>query len=200
MNNDNKILIVEDDSDISDLLASLLSSYGCNPICTYKLEELWEIILKHDIKLALVDIMLPGIDGREVVRKMKTQDCNFPIYFMTGYSNKLTVEDNDIVDGILSKPFTVDELSSIIGKHVEIDTTRKSRKPTHKSLAALTSMATEYEALRRQESQFADVLAKFDNTEENKAVLDELLDVKKKFDERIAKLANLLENVKDGLE
>lgn len=72
------ILVVEDDDGIRDLIEINLSMVGYNIYTATDGEEGKNIFLKEEIDLALLDIMLPKIDGFELVEIIKKRyTCNF---------------------------------------------------------------------------------------------------------------------------
>lgn len=87
-----KILIVEDDIEIHNLIKELLKREGYEIIDAYSGTEALLIIEKEKINLILLDLMLPGLNGEEIVEKVK----NIPIIVI---SAKISAEDKvkDIV-------------------------------------------------------------------------------------------------------
>lgn len=75
------ILVVEDDDGIRDLIEINLSMVGYNIYTATDGEEGKNIFLKEEIDLALLDIMLPKIDGFELVEIIKQKDI--PVIFIT---------------------------------------------------------------------------------------------------------------------
>lgn len=155
------IVLLEDDEDIRDFLSGLLTSYGCNVFLTKTLEETSDILKNNDIGLALLDVMLPGTDGRDVAAYIHQKYPDVAIYFMTGVEDCLDETHMDISKGVLRKPFTIEELKKItydsIGLPCEskkINTEEKSLQP----LELLTAFATEYEALRRKNEKLQEIL------------------------------------------
>ena len=104
------ILIVEDENAISNLIKINLSDAGYRSICAFDGEEALEIIEKNEIDLILLDVMLPKIDGYELMNYIKPLDI--PVIFLTAKS-----DINDKVKGLklgaddyLCKPFEIVEL------------------------------------------------------------------------------------------
>ncbi|MFA5042471.1 MAG: response regulator transcription factor [Kiritimatiellia bacterium] len=115
-----KILIAEDDAISQVMLKAMVAKAGYEPMITADGTRAYEILLKPDApKLAILDWMMPGMDGREVCRKVREKDTNDPPYLIV-----LTSRGNreDIVDGLKSgandyivKPYDVEELHVRIG-------------------------------------------------------------------------------------
>ncbi|WP_017415292.1 response regulator transcription factor [Clostridium tunisiense] len=106
----NKILIVEDEKAISNLIKINLSDAGYFCTCAYDGAEAADILEKESFDLILLDIMLPKIDGYELMEYIKFLEI--PVIFLTA---KSTVQDK--VKGLrlgaedyLTKPFEIIEL------------------------------------------------------------------------------------------
>lgn len=105
-----KILIVEDEKSISDLIKMNLldEGYGCT--CAYDGQEAADIIEKQVFDLILLDIMLPKIDGYELLEYIKNYEI--PVIFLTAKDNiKDKVKGLKAgADDFISKPFEIMEL------------------------------------------------------------------------------------------
>lgn len=105
-----KILIVEDERPISDLIKINLTDAGYECTCAYDGLEAANILESHNFDLILLDIMLPEIDGYELLEYIKPLDI--PVIFLTAKSAL-----NDRVKGLtlgaedyIVKPFEIVEL------------------------------------------------------------------------------------------
>lgn len=102
------IAIIDDDVDIGNLLEELLQNEGYNVVRAYSGTEALLLLKNEKPDLILLDLMLPGISGEDVLRKIQ----NIPVIII---SAKISVEDK--VDMLLSgavdyitKPFETREL------------------------------------------------------------------------------------------
>ena len=105
-----KILIVEDEKPINDLIEMNLSEAGYNCTCVYDGIAACDILENERFDLVLLDIMLPGADGYEVLDYVKPMEI--PVIFLTA---KGSTEDKVKglklgADDYLTKPFGTDEL------------------------------------------------------------------------------------------
>lgn len=110
-----KLLIAEDDLSSQRMLKTILGKAGYEPIVAGEGHAACELLLKPDApKLAIIDWMMPGMDGVEVCRRVREINTNEPLYLIL-----LTSRDNkaDIVNGLragandyIIKPYNVDEL------------------------------------------------------------------------------------------
>ena len=112
MNSPRRILVVEDDPDISSLVRLHLADAG-NEV---ELEANGQIgldrALNEAFDLAILDIMLPGMDGLEICRRLRTEKPELPILMLTARTTELDrVLGLEMgADDYLTKPFSVREL------------------------------------------------------------------------------------------
>ncbi len=112
------VLIVEDDPAISELIAINLEVAGHKVITEYDGATALNA-LDHDIDLAILDIMLPGLDGFELLGHMKAHQI--PVIFLTA-KNELQDKVRGLKDGAedyIVKPFEVLELLVRVEKVLE---------------------------------------------------------------------------------
>ena len=116
----NKILVIEDDRAISELLCMNLEAAGYETVAAYDGEEAQRLLLwQEDADLAVVDIMLPGKDGFALMEDFKKKDI--PVIYLTAKDDvtskvkglKLGAED------YMVKPFEMLELLVRIEKVLE---------------------------------------------------------------------------------
>ena len=115
-----KILIAEDDLTSQLMIKAIVAKAGYEPIVTGDGLSTLEILNKPDApKIAVLDWMMPGMDGVEVCRKIREIKTNEPAYLIL-----LTSRDNkkDIIHGLkagandyIVKPYDVEELQVRIG-------------------------------------------------------------------------------------
>jgi len=107
---DPKILVVDDEEDLLELLRFNLSGEGFSVTCAATGEEALQRVKTDQPALILLDLMLPGMDGLEVARRLKGQAVtkDIPIVMLTAKG-----EEGDIVKGLetgaddyITKPFS----------------------------------------------------------------------------------------------
>ena len=76
-----RILIVEDDPSISRLIESNLLVAGYEPVCAMDGQQALDAISAHHLDLSLCDIMLPELDGFELLPYM--QERNIPVIYVS---------------------------------------------------------------------------------------------------------------------
>ena len=106
------VLIVEDEQNIVDILAFNLSRDGYDTIEAYDGVTGLQLALEHNPDLILLDLMLPGMNGFEVCRKVRESGSSTPILMLTARE-----EEADKVMGLelgaddyITKPFSMREL------------------------------------------------------------------------------------------
>ena len=128
MNQDKKkpqsILIVDDESKNVQLLANLLTGESYEIEAAMSGEEALDWLNERPFDLILMDVMMPGMNGYEVCRKIKENSnlSSIPIIFLTART-----ETEDIVRGFeagavdyVTKPFRTTELLSRVKTHMKI--------------------------------------------------------------------------------
>lgn len=107
-----RILVVEDDRDIARFVKKGLLENGYTVDVNFDGETGVHAVLQRYYDLVVLDIMLPKMDGREVLRKMRGMEIHTPVIFLTAKDS-----DEDIVQGLdlgaddyLVKPFSFNEL------------------------------------------------------------------------------------------
>ncbi|MDD2536630.1 MAG: two-component system response regulator OmpR [Macromonas bipunctata] len=107
-----KILVVDDDARIRDLLKRYLTQEGFDVLLAEDGRALTRLLLRETVDLIVLDLMLPGEDGLSICRRLRSQNDRTPIVMLTAKS-----EDVDKIVGLevgaddyLSKPFNPREL------------------------------------------------------------------------------------------
>jgi len=112
MNSPRKILVVEDDPDISSLVELHLVDAGNEVELQADGDSGLTRALGEPFDLVILDIMLPGVDGLEICRRLRTEKPGLPILMLTARSTELDrVLGLEMgADDYLTKPFSVREL------------------------------------------------------------------------------------------
>jgi DNA-binding response OmpR family regulator len=126
-----KILIVDDDRNICEILEFNLSNEGYQVECAHSAEEALKKI-SSDHALILLDVMMGGMSGYKMAEKLRKEDNQIPIIFLTAKDT-----ENDMLTGFsvggddyISKPFSIKEVIARVKAIV------KRVKPTKKKLAS----------------------------------------------------------------
>jgi DNA-binding response OmpR family regulator len=104
------ILVVEDDRDSQEVLAMILESLGYETLCLDNGENVLEKIKDKPIILAMLDIMMPKVDGYKVLELLRESEQfeDLPVFMVTAKN-----EDEDVLAGYkhgadyyIMKPFS----------------------------------------------------------------------------------------------
>lgn len=116
------ILVVEDERLIARLLKDILEVEGYQTVSILNGEEAIQFALREAPQLIILDIMLPGIDGYEVIRRLREHPkcMHIPIIVLSAFSspaNKAHAFDLG-VDCYITKPFNADELLASVRRQL----------------------------------------------------------------------------------
>jgi two-component system response regulator YesN len=111
------VLLVDDDHDFRSEFRDYLDDYQVSeaPDGKAALEMLGK---PHDIDLVILDVMMPGLRGTEVLRRIKSLDATMPVIMLTAYSSKdIAVEAlKGDADDYIEKPVDIAKAKHIIGR------------------------------------------------------------------------------------
>jgi DNA-binding response OmpR family regulator len=127
------ILIVEDEAAIARFLERGLNAHGHRVLCAYDGEEGTRLAVEEPVDLVLLDISLPRLDGREVLRRIRLRHPDLPVLMLTARDdtrNKVGALDAG-ADDYLTKPFVFEELLARVRA-----LTRRSRQPASAQIQA----------------------------------------------------------------
>jgi two-component system, OmpR family, response regulator len=110
-----RALIVEDDPAIRKLVEKLLLRRGIEIDTVHDGKEAIEKIRHGGYSVLVLDLMLPEVNGYEIIDFVKKNEINLPIAVVSAVSHQaLTKLDLDVVKLVISKPFDVDEFTAAI--------------------------------------------------------------------------------------
>ncbi len=112
---DELVLIVEDDADVRDLLVRRLERLGYRTQAVDSGEAALEVAAKDTPQLAVVDIILPGMDGWELIRRLRddARTAEMPVLVASILDEP---EDSETpgIEGYLVKPFKARDLEGAL--------------------------------------------------------------------------------------
>lgn len=122
-----RILVVEDDSDINGLLCRILDKAGYETISAWSGSEALLRLEREAFDMLLLDLRLPGMTGEEVIRQLREKENEIPVLVLTA---KAALEDKVSVlnlgaDDYLTKPFENEEVVARV--NARLRRFRKSR-------------------------------------------------------------------------
>ncbi|MEO3704221.1 response regulator [Trichormus azollae] len=112
------ILVVEDHDDSLLLLSYALELLGCRCICQNESYTTLLVAKEYQPDLILLDILLPGFNGLDIVRALKREPltCNIPVVAVTALAGR---EEKERIlragfDDYISKPYMLEDLEEMI--------------------------------------------------------------------------------------
>jgi DNA-binding response OmpR family regulator len=112
----NDILLIEDDANIRFFLEEELSLEGYTVSSAADGAQGLAAAESHRPDVVLLDLMMPGIPGEEVLRILKAKDPKLPVVIYTAYSDRRDLAENLGADAVLVKSADCTELLSVIGR------------------------------------------------------------------------------------
>jgi len=112
-----KILVIEDEDSIRSFVVINLKRAGYAVVEAASGEEAFDVLTQNpDVRLMLVDLMLPGIDGYEICRRIRAKGSNMGIIMLTARSQEMDKVTGLMMgaDDYITKPFSPAELTARI--------------------------------------------------------------------------------------
>jgi diguanylate cyclase (GGDEF)-like protein len=132
-----RILIADDEPAVRQLLELVLTSQGYEVQSAQNGDQLVRIAQELVPDLALVDLMMPGVDGYEAIRQLRndTRTAHIPTIILTARSapNEVVTGFESGADDYIIKPFNIPELLARIKSHLR----RAAQRPVHNPLTGL---------------------------------------------------------------
>ena len=110
-------LVVDDEPAILRLVAVVLRDLGCDALTARDAESALDVIKQQDPDFVISDVKLPGMDGVELARRIKSDRRlnNKPVLLMSAFG-----EPRDHYgDGFLAKPFDIDGFVDFVSPYVD---------------------------------------------------------------------------------
>jgi two-component system, OmpR family, response regulator len=139
-----RILVAEDEAAIADFLDHGLSAEGHSVTVAARGDDALALALAEDFALVVLDRMLPGLDGIEVLEALRTARPGLPVIMLTARSevdDRVRGLDAGAVDYI-TKPFAFDELAARVRAHL--------RTPAQPESTRLQALGIELDLLTRR--------------------------------------------------
>src|SRR6201989_1363006 len=143
MPNKRKVYVIDDDEAVRDSLNFLLDSSGFDVVLFENAQSFLDALPKLALGCVVSDVRMPGIDGIELLKRMKALHSPHPVIIMTGHGDvPLAVEAMKLgaVD-FLEKPFEDDRLIAMI------ETAIRQAEPAAKSEAIAQDIAARVASL-----------------------------------------------------
>ena len=115
-----KVLIVDDQFGIRILLNEVLQKAGYQTYQAANGVQALEIVNKHSPDLVLLDMKIPGMDGIEILKRMKVIDQDIRVIIMTAYGELDMIQEAKDLGALthFAKPFDIDDIRNAVAKYV----------------------------------------------------------------------------------
>ncbi len=130
------ILVVEDDNDINKLLCNIIKKSGYLPQSAFSGTEAMIYLEKQEWDMVLLDLMLPGKTGEEILAELSERSPEVPVIIISAKLDQQTKIDTlrTGADDYITKPFDIEEVSARIDSHLR-RTRRTNGAPKSKELS-----------------------------------------------------------------
>jgi DNA-binding NtrC family response regulator len=120
MSRTNQILIVEDNPHMSSLLVDTLEFFDYKGVSAKDGEEALRKLAEDSFDMVITDLRMPKMGGMDLLRTIKDKFPHLPVVVITGFGTDSSKSDalSAHADDFLSKPFKVDEIQSVLQKHL----------------------------------------------------------------------------------
>ncbi|AJD01033.1 two-component response regulator [Campylobacter lari] len=107
-----KILLLEDDLSLNEIIADVLEDEGFKVSCVYDAQEALEKAYEKNYDLWIFDVKVPNGNGFEILKELRESSKNTPAIFLTSLSMLDNVKQGFLAgcDDYIKKPFDIDEL------------------------------------------------------------------------------------------
>ncbi len=117
------ILLVEDEPDVRELTQMVLTGCGYRVIEALTPEDAERLAGNNgaEIHLLLTDVVMPGMSGRELAKRLTGRNPNLRVLYMSGYTYNVIAQDGTLEEGIsfLQKPFTPQALTQKVRESLD---------------------------------------------------------------------------------
>ncbi|MEO1295184.1 MAG: response regulator [Cyanobacteria bacterium J06636_16] len=115
------VLVIDDDVDSLVLICHVLEKFACIPLCETNGQIALEVIEKHKPNLVVLDIRLPGANGLEIMRSLKTHEatCKIPIIVVTALAGQ---QRHGVIlngcDHYITKPYLLTDVEELLSSYL----------------------------------------------------------------------------------
>ena len=116
-----KILVIDDERSMRKFLSILLTREGYLVRVAEGGEKALTLLRKENFDLAITDIIMPGLDGLQLLKEMTQLDPSLPVIMITAYATTTTALEAMKIGAsdYVTKPFKIEELKAIIARALE---------------------------------------------------------------------------------
>jgi DNA-binding NtrC family response regulator len=133
------VLVVDDDKDVGALVADALREAGYAVLVFTKPEEALAAVGEQSVDLVITDLLMPGMDGIELLRRIKIEKPQMPVLLISAYG---TVDSavQAMKDGafdFVTKPIDIDHLEELAKRAMEFHSLKRENQDLRSEVAEL---------------------------------------------------------------
>jgi len=130
-----RLLVVDDEDFVRDLLREILESEGCEVVLAESGNQALQLFEENQFDAVFTDVGMPGMSGWELAQAIRQQNQTIPIAVITGWGEAVGSNEQKAagVDWVIAKPFTADRIIELIK---EISTQTGSHRSGFSTVAA----------------------------------------------------------------
>jgi PAS domain S-box-containing protein len=148
---DATLLVVDDEQDIRDASERILSRIGYQVQKASRGDEALDILNKNSIDIVLLDLKMPGMDGMEVLAKIRERSTEIQVIVITGYATVETAIEamKQGAYDFIPKPFEPDQLRIVVNRAWEkINFIQEAKRLEQERNRTLSDLDTEKSRIR----------------------------------------------------
>ena len=122
-----RILVIDDDETVRDVLQSFLSSKGFEVTLATEGQSGIDLIKSNTFDIILTDLVMPGIGGIEILKEISSSNINTPVLVITAFGTVQTAVEAMKLGAFeyVTKPFNLDEIMIVINKALNVSKLQK---------------------------------------------------------------------------
>jgi signal transduction histidine kinase/FixJ family two-component response regulator len=116
-----QVLVVDDEESIRDGSERILTKMGCHVLTAVEGGEALDVLTREAVSIVLLDMKMPGMDGMEVLRRIRQKDDSILVIVITGYATVETAIEamKQGAYDFIPKPFEPDQLRIVVNRALE---------------------------------------------------------------------------------
>lgn len=116
-----QVIVVDDERDIAEYIGDVIEDEGFKPLLTHSAKDCLDLVRREKVVGLFMDIVMPEEDCIELLKDLSATNTKLPIILMSGYDQTyLKIAETIgqakglLIIGTLTKPFSADEVSTVI--------------------------------------------------------------------------------------
>ncbi|MES3091702.1 response regulator [Sphingomonas aerolata] len=119
-----RILVVDDDNDVRGVAAQMIEEIGYQVVAAASGSEALTEFGRASFDLVLTDVVMPGMSGVDLARRIRAVAPAMPLLFASGYADVATFGDELAAETVLKKPYRIGEVAARIGDALSAESTQ----------------------------------------------------------------------------